>query len=113
MQSKPTGRDGLAATLGATAAAAGANSVALGKSNIFTEQAAKAAQSADPVAELKKIVEAQAEQIKMENAGVAALVGGVPGMEGPPGNPMGGPGLQPPSGPPAGSMDPGIMGWLG
>ena len=56
---------------------------------------------------------AQAEQIKMENAGVAALVGGIPGMEGPPGIPMGGVGLPPGGASPEGQMGPGVMGGLG
>ena len=56
---------------------------------------------------------AQAEQIKMENAGVAALAGGIPGMEGPPGVSMGGLGI-PAGGPsPEGQMGPGVMGGVG
>jgi len=53
--------------------------------------------------------QAQTEQIKLENASVAAVVGGIPGMEGPPGNPMGQPGLPEGGGQEPGPMDPSLM----
>lgn len=53
---------------------------------------------------------AQAEQVEMENAGVAALLGGVPNLAGQPGNPMGAVGGPPGGGGPEGGMAPGVMG---
>lgn len=61
------------------------------------------------IAETRK-TDAETAQIELENAGVAAIVGGVPGLEGPPGNPMGQPGLPGGGGGPEGQMGPVVMG---